>query len=980
MIKTRLFLLVFFLTILTGGFAQSIRYSVPSKPWSEDLGSHRAEIKVALNSDVVYVNIPWRRRDRDAGQKCLVITDGKGKRMRNLFRLNVNREAGEILFQPESGVGIYYVYYMPYTGNKKNGSFEGDYLKQEPSPDSSWVKQNHLSVRFFDRDKNTAKAKVLQLQSRTAFDSFFPMEVCATGAEVNSIINHSSADYILFPEDRKYPIRMTSDLPQKWILYKPMKVFKSKAKRNEYFVFQIGVFAAKKELKNIKVKYGKHAERLTCFNVGGIDCNGKPFTQKVDVAKGKVQALWFGVDIPYDAVPGNFSTSITIMPENEAPQTITVELQIQDQVLADRGDAQPWRHSRLRWLNSTLGFNEEITAPFTALSVQNRTIKSMMHRVSLDESGFIDSIVTQDNQFLTRPIQFIMKTGQEVKKVSSSSFQFTEKQRAMVSWTAKLVSDDILINMEGYMEYDGHIRYNIHLKALNKVDLEDVQLEIPLKKNIAQYFMGMGLNGQACPESYNWKWSGPQNSFWIGSADAGIHCKMLGAAYSGPLLNLYHPAPPPVWYNNNKGGFKLKSSANEVVATTYTGPRTLRENEELNFQFSLLVTPIKQVNTADQFTNRYYHKASQPAPSGEDLKSGIKITNVHHANSVNPYINYPFIAVDSMKRFVNKWHRKGLKVKIYYTIRELTNQVPEIWALRSLGNEIFAKGQGGGYPWLREHLVDDYNVQWFTPISGYEACDAAILTNGQSRWYNYYIEGLNWLVKNVDIDGLYLDDVAFDRNMLKRIRKVMDEVKPGCLLDLHSNTGFSVGPANQYTEYFPFINKIWFGESFQYNKMSPENWLVESSGIPFGIMGDMLHAGGNPWRGLVYGMTVRYPWFTEGVNCDPRAIWKVWNSFGIAGSKMIGYWNTSCPVKTSNSNVLATVYKKHDKSLVSVASWDKGGTAVQLLIDWKSLGLDPAKAKLIAPEIPGFQPAKKFNSTDSIFVEPAKGWLLIISE
>lgn len=102
---------------------------------------------------------------------------------------------------------------------------------------------------------------------------------------------------------------------------------------------------------------------------------------------------------------------------------------------------------------------------------------------------------------------------------------------------------------------------------------------------------------------------------------------------------------------------------------------------------------------------------------------------------------------------------------------------------------------------------------------------------------NYYIEGLRWMVKNLDIDGLYLDDVSFGRDILKRMRRAMDSVKPGCIIDLHSNTGFSRGPANQYAEFFPYINKVWFGESFLYDQMTPANWLIESSGIPFGLMG-----------------------------------------------------------------------------------------------------------------------------------------------
>ena len=299
-----------------------------------------------------------------------------------------------------------------------------------------------------------------------------------------------------------------------------------------------------------------------------------------------------------------------------------------------------------------------------------------------------------------------------------------------------------------------------------------------------------------------------------------------------------------------------------------------------------------------------------------------------------------------------------MKVKIYYTIRELTTHLPELWALRSLGTEVLAGGDGGGYPWLREHLVRGYAPQWYHHFDDDPSLgvDAAVRTAaGSSRWHNYYVEGLAWLIRNMDIDGLYLDDVAFDRSMLKRMRKVMERIKPGCLIDLHSDTGLSKGPAVQYAEFFPYIDKLWFGESFLYDEMSPENWLVEVSGIPFGLMGDMLQGGGNAWRGMVYGMALRYPWLTEGVICDPRAIWKAWDDFGIADARMIGYWDKHPAVSTSDTpEIRATAYVKNGKTLISLASWAASRRDVRLDIDWRALGLDPAKAKITAPAIPAF--------------------------
>jgi hypothetical protein len=213
-----------------------------------------------------------------------------------------------------------------------------------------------------------------------------------------------------------------------------------------------------------------------------------------------------------------------------------------------------------------------------------------------------------------------------------------------------------------------------------------------------------------------------------------------------------------------------------------------------------------------------------------------------------------------MKAYIDSAHATGLKVKIYNTVRELSNRSYELPALRSLGHEIYSPGKGGGFSWLQEHLDSDYIAAWFVP----ELKDAAIINSGMNRWHNYYVEGMNWLTQNVGIDGIYLDDVAFDRITMKRIKRVLTaDGHPG-IIDLHSanqynkNDGFN-NSANLYMEHFPYLNRLWFGEYFDYENNSPDFFLTEVSGIPFGLMGEMLQDGGNPWRGMIYGMTNRMP-------------------------------------------------------------------------------------------------------------------------
>jgi hypothetical protein len=232
-------------------------------------------------------------------------------------------------------------------------------------------------------------------------------------------------------------------------------------------------------------------------------------------------------------------------------------------------------------------------------------------------------------------------------------------------------------------------------------------------------------------------------------------------------------------------------------------------------------------------------------------------------------------------------------------------------------------------------------------------------------------------VKNLGIDGLYLDDVAYNRVTIKRVKRaLLQDGHPG-IIDLHSANQFDKrdgwnNSANLYMTLFPYINRLWFGEYFDYNHSSPGFFLTEVSGIPYGLMGEMLQGGGNPWRGMIYGMTSRAP------RTDPRPIWKVWDTFGIASSQMIGYWVPTCPVKTDNPNVLVTVYKKKGKSLVSIASLAKTDTTIHLKINWKELGINSAHATIKAPEIKNFQPAEEFKSGDTIPVKKKKGWLLII--
>ncbi|MBE9668359.1 hypothetical protein IRJ18_18460 [Mucilaginibacter boryungensis] len=1000
--------------ITTATFAQE-KYISGHNSWNPDsLGNHRAVVNVQAQGPAAKVVIDWRRRDNPADKAIIVVDAKTNKRVLNVKTENISRENGTVYFEPTSGIGKYYIYYMPYKVKAGSNYPNAIYAKMQNTASSEWLAKTGQA----------RQASVTYLESVNAMNSFYPMEVIANAREVQKITAlNQDKPYLVFTEDREHPIKMPHDLPQRWITKGVTGSFTGTALRGENFSYQLGVYASKQDLQNVKLTFYPLSDNkghaippagVSCLNTDGTKYDGTPLSNTVNISKGDVQALWCLVNVPMQAVAGTYTGIVNVKADNAPPTIIKITIVVKPQMAVKGGVNEPQKQTRLTWLNSTLAQKNDVIAPYTPLTVNGKTISLLGRKVILANSGFPDKIQSFFNQEMTgmsdtaknilgENIHFHIVSAKTHKDIAlkgadepvfrfdggghiirvdtmKNGFIFQEKTPGTVTWNAISKSKELEMFVSGSIEFDGYMTYTVRLKALEDVDLDDTKFHIPFDKNASKYLMGLGQKGGLRPDTVKWKWdvaTKNQDGAWIGEVNAGLQYSLRDEHYVRPLnTNFYLQKPlvlPTSWGNGGKGGMIVTVKGKTMLSETYTGPRSMKKGDVLYYNFTLLVTPFHTLNTDFQWATRFYHKYNNL----DTIKAtGATVVNIHHATPINPYINYPFIAHDAMKAYITQAHQKGLKVKIYNTVRELSNSAYETFPMRSLGHEIYSAGKGGGYSWLQEHLGDDYIAAWYVP----EIKDAAIVNSGMSRWHNYYVEGMNWLVQNVGIDGIYLDDVAFDRITMKRVKRVLTQNGHPGIIDLHSanqynkSDGFN-NSANLYMEHFPYLNRLWFGEYFDYEKNSPDFFLTEVSGIPFGLMGEMLQGGGNPWRGMIFGMTNRMPWSD---NADPRPIWKAWDNFGMQGTKMIGYWVDSNPVKTNNPKVLATVYKKQGKAMIAIASWADNDTSIKLTIDWKALGIDRAKATITAPGISNFQPAKRFGVDDEIRVPKGKGWILVV--
>jgi hypothetical protein len=514
------------------------------------------------------------------------------------------------------------------------------------------------------------------------------------------------------------------------------------------------------------------------------------------------------------------------------------------------------------------------------------------------------------------------------------------------------------------------------LVSKKDLNISDITLQIDMPREAAEYVMGLGLKGGKLTDDVAWKWdvTKHQEGAWLGAVNRGIQYLLRDENYERPLnTNFYQAKPlnlPPSWYNDGRGGINIITNEETVMIENYSGPRSILKGDTLNFNIRFLITPFKTIDIKEHFNTRFVHKY---VPVDSVIKLDGTVVNVHHANEINPYINYPFYNIGKQKAYIEEAHAKGIKVKLYNTIRELSYKSYELFALKSLGDEILNDGEGGGHSWLQEHFKSNYHSAWHAT----RVNDAAILNKGTSRWTNYYIEGINWLAKNQEIDGLYLDDIAFSRTTVKRIASVLSEHRESFVIDLHSANQYNdrdgfTNSAFLYMEHFPYISRLWFGEYFEYD-LAPDYWMTEVSGLPFGLTGEMLEKGGHPYRGLVYGMTTR----VYG-NYSPQALWKLFDQFEIANSEMLGYWVDRSPIKTNTTGIKSTIYLNGGKALIAIGSWSARNEYVQLVIDWEALGISKGNMKLTSPEIEGLQKYKVYDLDKPVLVEKKNGLILVM--
>ena len=151
--------------------------------------------------------------------------------------------------------------------------------------------------------------------------------------------------------------------------------------RGEFYAFQIGVYAVAEPIADLNVRFerlararrrgdSRHRGHLLQPRRRGLDGKAVPQAGAGRARHGPGDLVRrAGAE---DAAPGRVRGNVTVAPAGEAPTAVPVTSTSRPRSSPDHGDDDPWRLSRLRWLDSPIALDDELVAPYTPVTRRGR--------------------------------------------------------------------------------------------------------------------------------------------------------------------------------------------------------------------------------------------------------------------------------------------------------------------------------------------------------------------------------------------------------------------------------------------------------------------------------------------------------------------------------------------------------------------------------------------------------------------------------
>ncbi|MDQ2798538.1 MAG: DUF6067 family protein, partial [Armatimonadota bacterium] len=248
------------------------------------------------------------------------------------------------------------------------------------------------------------------------------------------------------------------------------------------------------------------------------------------------------------------------------------------------------------WQDNRLGMDDILVPPFTALTVQGRTVHAILRTHTLNDDGLWSQVQSLGQDLLAGPMRLEVRRGGKLQSVTGKLRFQSAKPTTVVAvsdWKAGALQG----RTTGEFDYDGCMKVTLDLPP-SKTPIDSLDLVVPLKDSL---FTLMHACGEGLRSNYGGFVPKGEGIVWT-SADASRD-QLLGTFL--PYLFVGGPERGLVWFASNDRDWVVDTSDKAAPALTlerHGGILTLRVrliqkkavwDKPRHIVFGLQATPVK---------------------------------------------------------------------------------------------------------------------------------------------------------------------------------------------------------------------------------------------------------------------------------------------------------------------------------------------------------------------------------------------------
>lgn len=469
------------------------------------------------------------------------------------------------------------------------------------------------------------------------------------------------------------------------------------------------------------------------------------------------------------------------------------------------------------WKGNKIGLKDAPSDNFNFIKRDGDIISCWGRRYDIKGSGMINQISSNGSDLLSSPVQLLYKINGVEKSVSFGKSEVEDISESEIKITRYgSLPDKSKVSVKYSFERDGLVFCAIEFDS--NMLLEGLRIEIPCNKTECQFFVGAGNNAtneqvKLINQTINVDQQ-LSRTVWVGNERVGL------SLYSGESDKYDR-------LKSLRNAVSLKSNKSDVILTRNFITLPVKISKETRYEFGLQAGPAKQlVNDVDSsmaivtvanssLTGTVDAKLQDYPGQEEEFVEWLSRQGVKKIIIFNEWAKYQggHVAVnpEQIKRTVERAHRLGMKVLLYRS-QEFSDAEP-CW--NDLAQKVLITPSSYGYKCEKP-----------VPQSAFGWCPRSI-------YQDYFIWSCDYLMKEYDIDGFYLDGFGVpscnntlhgcgykmddgsieptscyfeSRRMMKRLYNVVKAYKKNGSIDVHGGTKDLVN--------FSFADGVWFGEQY----------------------------------------------------------------------------------------------------------------------------------------------------------------------